>query len=139
MYCSVPNRGACTFINLEKKFPPTRPYFVLHVYCFWEKNPPARSFSYMCIGICPARLLILRKNSPLHGLIFVCTFIDFEIKRSPYTSILSYVNGLILVCTFIDFEKKIPPARLFPPTFRRYNTKYLLKWQTKLNLQAIYI
>ena len=25
-----------------------------------------------------ARLLILRKNSPLHGLILVCTFIDFE-------------------------------------------------------------
>ena len=34
-----------------------------------------------------ARLLILRKNSPLHG--------------------------LILVCTFIDFEKIFPPARLF--------------------------
>ena len=36
-----------------------------------------------------ARLLILRRNSPLHG--------------------------LILVCTFIDFEKKFPPARLFHP------------------------
>ena len=36
-----------------------------------------------------ARLLILRKNSPLHG--------------------------LILVCTFIDFEKKFFPARLFHP------------------------
>ena len=36
-----------------------------------------------------ARLLILRKKSPLHG--------------------------LILVCTFIDFEKKLPPARLFHP------------------------
>ena len=34
-----------------------------------------------------ARLLILSKNSPLHGLIWVCTF--------------------------IDSEKKIPPARLF--------------------------
>ena len=34
-----------------------------------------------------ARLLILRKKSPLHGLIWVCTF--------------------------IDFEKKFPPARLF--------------------------
>jgi hypothetical protein len=33
------------------------------------------------------RLLILNKNSPLHGLIWVCTF--------------------------IDSEKKIPPARLF--------------------------
>ena len=36
-----------------------------------------------------ARLLILRKKSTLHG--------------------------LILVCTFIDFEKKFPPARLFHP------------------------
>ena len=36
-----------------------------------------------------ARLLILRKNFPLHS--------------------------LILVCTFIDFEKKFPPARLFHP------------------------
>ena len=37
-----------------------------------------------------ARLLILREKSPLHG--------------------------LILVCTFIDFEKKFPPARLLCPT-----------------------
>ena len=36
-----------------------------------------------------ARLLILRKKSPLHG--------------------------LISVCTFIVFEKKFPPARLFHP------------------------
>jgi hypothetical protein len=49
------------------------------------------------LSICPlvyqidvlVRLLILRKNPPLHG--------------------------LILVCMFIDFEKKIPPARLFHP------------------------
>ena len=78
-----------------------------------------------------ARLLILRKKSPLHGLILVCTFIDFEKKFSPSTSIPSCnlvlfwsarlsilrknssLHGLILVCTFIDFEKKFPPARLF--------------------------
>ena len=30
-YSSVPNRRACTFINFEKKFPPARPYFGLHV------------------------------------------------------------------------------------------------------------
>ena len=41
-----------------------------------------------------ARLLILRKNSPLHG--------------------------LILVCTFIDFEKIFPPARLFYPAQQSY-------------------
>ena len=39
-YSSVPNRSACTFINFEKKFPPARPYLGLHVYWFWEKNPP---------------------------------------------------------------------------------------------------
>jgi hypothetical protein len=27
----------------------------------------------------------------------------------------SLLHGLILVCTFIDFEKKIPPERLFHP------------------------
>ena len=30
-----------------------------------------------------AHLLILRKNSPLHGLILVCTFIVFKKKNSP--------------------------------------------------------
>ena len=46
-----------------------------------------------------ARLLILRRNSPLHG--------------------------LILVCTFIDFEKKFPPARLFRPARLKYQTLFL--------------
>ena len=73
-YSSVPNRRACTFINFEEKIPPARPYLALHVYCFWEKNPPARLFFCVYKGICPARLLILRKKSPLHGLIWVCTF-----------------------------------------------------------------
>ena len=40
IYSSVPNRRACTFINFEKKIPPARPYFALHVYCFWEKKSP---------------------------------------------------------------------------------------------------
>ena len=39
-YSSVPNRRACMFINFEKKIPPARPYFGLHVYWFWEKIPP---------------------------------------------------------------------------------------------------
>ena len=39
-YSCVPNRRACTFINFEKKIPPVRPYFGLHVYWFWEKIPP---------------------------------------------------------------------------------------------------
>ena len=33
----VPNRRACTFIDFDKKIPPARPYFVLHVYCL--KSP----------------------------------------------------------------------------------------------------
>ena len=97
MYSSRPNRRACTFINFEKKIPPARPYFGLHVYCFGEEKKPARLFSSMCIGICPARLLVLRKKIPrtalfgsarftLARLMFfknfpTCTFI------SPYTSI----------------------------------------------------
>ena len=39
-YSSVPNRPACTFINFEEKIPPARPYLGLHVYWFWENNPP---------------------------------------------------------------------------------------------------
>ena len=41
-----------------------------------------------------ARLLILREKSPLYGLIWVCTF--------------------------IDFEKISPPARLFYPAQQSY-------------------
>ena len=51
-----------------------------------------------------ARLLILRKNSPLHG--------------------------LILVCTFIDFETIFPPARLFR-TARLFGT---LEYTEKISL-----
>ena len=54
-----------TFNNFQRKVPPT----------------------LVCQIDVHARLLILRKNFPLHGLIWVGTF--------------------------IDFEKKIPPARLF--------------------------
>ena len=43
MYSSVPNRRACTIINFEKKIHPARSYFGLHVYWFWEKNPPCTS------------------------------------------------------------------------------------------------
>ena len=61
-----------------------------------------------------ARLLILRKNSPLHGLILVCTFIVFE-KKISYMCIgicparllilrkKSPLHGLIWVCTFNVF------------------------------------
>ena len=55
---------------------------------FLRENSPYM-FIFLHLYWYPARLLILRKKSPLHG--------------------------LILVCTFIDFEKKFPPARLFHP------------------------
>ena len=105
VYSSVPNRRACTFINFEEKIPPALPYFGLHVYCFWEKNPPARLFSCISIGICPANLLILRKKIPLHGLILVCSLLILR-KKFPRTStysILCTVNSLILVCMFNIF------------------------------------
>ena len=84
-YSSIRNRRACMFINFEKKFPPSiRPFLGQHVYCFWEKKIPCTFIpSCMCIGICTARLLILRKKSPLHGLILVCTFISFWEKIPP--------------------------------------------------------
>jgi hypothetical protein len=57
---------------------------------FEEKFPPARLLVLVCrVLFWSAQLLILRKKSPLHG--------------------------LILVCTIIDFEEKFPPARLFRP------------------------
>ena len=78
-----------------------------------------------------AHLLILRKNSPLHGLILVCTFIDFEKNFPParlffciYNGICparllilrkkSPLHGLILVCMFIVFERKFPLHIYFP-------------------------
>ena len=43
-----------------------------------------------------ARLLNLRKNFPLHGLILVCTFIDFE-KRFPIACLFHPALLLVLV------------------------------------------
>ena len=69
---------------LRKKFPPARPYFGLHVYCFWEKKPCTFIFLHVywylpctfinfekkippCTALFgSAPLLILRNNSPLH-------------------------------------------------------------------------
>ena len=117
-YSSVPNRRACTFINFEKKFPPARPYFGLHVYWFWEKIPPARLFHPMWTALFwSAHLLILRKNSPLHG--------------------------LILVCTFINFEKKILPARLFWPArlmfFKNFPTCTFISSYTSIRYTRVCI
>ena len=89
-YSSVLNRRACTFINFKKQFPPARPYFGLHIYWFWRKIPPWTFIAYcMCIGICLARLLILGKNFPRHGLISVCKFNVFK-NFSACTFIFPY-------------------------------------------------
>ena len=64
-YSSVPNRHACTFINFEKKIPPARPYFGLHVYWFWEKVPPCTSIpscTFIVIG-----MLLLNWNLSLNN------------------------------------------------------------------------
>ena len=54
----------CTFINFEKKFPPARSYFGLHVYWFWDNFPTCTFISYctsirytrvpctMALGVC---------------------------------------------------------------------------------------
>ena len=95
-YSSVPNRRACTFINFEKKIPPCRALFWSACLMFLRKNSPCTfTPSCTCIGICPARLLILRKTSPLHGLILVCTFF----KNFP-------------TCTFILPYTSIPHTRV---------------------------
>ena len=53
---------------------------------FWKSNLLKKYSSFLFTLVCRidvhARLLILRKNSPLHGLILVCTFIVFE-KKIP--------------------------------------------------------
>ena len=71
-----------------------------------RKNPPCTVLFWS------ARLLILKKISPLH--------VYFVLHSSPIWSahllILrknSPLHGLILVCTFIDFETIFPPGRLF--------------------------
>ena len=44
-----------------------------------------------------ARLLILSKNSPLHGLIQICMFIDFEKKKIPHSRLLHTACVLVFV------------------------------------------
>ena len=53
-----------------------------------------------------ACVLILRKNSPLHGIIWVCTFIDFEKKFPPAR--LFWPARLMF---FENFPRKVPSSR----------------------------
>ena len=58
-----------------------------------------------------ARLLILRKKSPLYGLILVCTFIDFQ-KKFPPARLFHPARLLVLICSKFhsthDPEQSIP-------------------------------
>ena len=56
-----------------RKYTPCTALFWSARLLFLRKYSPCKLMP-SCIGICPAHLLILRKNSPLHGLILVCTF-----------------------------------------------------------------
>ena len=70
----------CTSIEFEQNF------FQSTCYCFdWS--------TLVCWIDVHARLLILRENSPLHGLIWVCTFIVFE-KKIP---LHVYFSAFIMV------------------------------------------
>jgi hypothetical protein len=52
-----------------------------------------------------AHLLILSKKSPLHGLILVCTFIDFE-KKNPPARLFHPARVLVLVLHINQFGEK---------------------------------
>ena len=56
-------------------------------------------------------------------------------KKSP-------LHSLILVCTFIDFEKKIPPARLFCPArlmfFKNFSTCTFIWSCTSIRYTRVY-
>ena len=55
-----------------------------------------------------ARLLILRKNSPQHGLILVCTFILFE-KKNPPVRLFSCIYIGICPARLLILRKKFEP------------------------------
>ena len=70
-----------------------------------------------------ARLLILRKKSPLHGLILVCTFIDFEKKFPPVrlfcpARLLFFKN--FPTCTFISYCTSIQYTRVSTSNINKY-------------------
>ena len=142
-YSSVPNRRACTFIDFEKKIPPARSYFGLHVYWFSRKFPPCTSIPSYTFNVFEDTLDIIDSKSielmiskvpkvgadaAMHSfsvfmqwllstaLIFcssdITVFVSEAIlgKRKDRGTPL---HGLILVCTFIDFPENFLPARLF--------------------------
>ena len=60
----------------------------------------------VCLIDVHVRLLILRKKSPLHGLILVCAFIDFE-KKFPPARLFYPARLLVLVCMYEHTSCKI--------------------------------
>ena len=99
----------------EKKFPPARSYFGLHVYWFWEKFPPARIFHL-------ARLLVFSFALPIF--IVVCKAEQqsywvscFKVKSSlPVTEIMVKNMRIIWkknsILQVYWFWNKNPPANL---------------------------
>ena len=83
----------------------------LQLQTFIDLLPTTYLLTLVCRIDVLARLLILRKNSPFHGFIQICMFIDFEKKKSPIHVYCILHVYWYLSCTFINFEKKLPPAR----------------------------
>ena len=87
-----PNHESSTVHCNSKEFPkknskqfPKNSFFIFFNYKRILKNSKeilTRAYTLVCLIDVHARLLILRKNFPLHGLILVCMFIVFE-KKIP--------------------------------------------------------
>ena len=71
-----------------------------------------------------ARLLILRKKSPLYGLISVCTFIYFE-KKFPPARLFHPACLLVLVCS--KFHSTHDPEQSIPQHYQS-NPKAILRY-----------
>ena len=115
-----PNHESSTVHCNSKEFPkknskqfPKNSFFIFFNYKRILKNSKeilTRAYTLVCLIDVHARLLILRKNFPLHGPILVCMFIVFEKKIPLHVYSILHVYWY-LPCMFINFEKKIPPAR----------------------------
>ena len=106
----------CTFIDFEEKFPPARlfhPARLLILVCskFHSTHDPEQSIPKHCQSI--------PKAIPKYSKVFQSIPKHPKVSQSSNGKKLppqnSPLHGLILVCTFIDFEKKFFPARLFHP------------------------
>ena len=76
------------------------------LHLWWVSSTPFSTL--VCRIDVHTRLLILRKKSTLHGLILVCTFIDFE-KKFPPAHLFHPARLLVLVCS--QFHSTHDPVR----------------------------